>query len=111
MAFGSLDCATGKVMGIGALNFPVGKYNPGDELEPPLLLFDPELLLEDCLFHCCHTSLLPLLTQIYLALGVSPKLPILEQAPPSLGVAAFAWVIASGEVRRMKQARIESLRM
>ena len=70
-----------------------------------------ELLLEDCLFHCCHTSLLPLLTQIYLTLGVSPKLPILEQAPPSLGVAAFAWVIASGEVRRMKQARIESLRM
>ena len=77
-------------MGIGALNFPVGKYKPDDVLEPALLLFDPKLLVDDGLFHCCHTSFPPVFTQTYLILGVSPKLPTLEHAPPSLGVAALA---------------------
>jgi hypothetical protein len=60
----------------------------GHEVLEALLLV--ELLLEDGLFHCCHTSFFPFLTQINLAFGVSPKLPTLEQAPPSLGVAALA---------------------
>ena len=90
MAFGSLDCVTGKVMGIGALNFPVGKYKPDDELEPPLLLFDPELLFDDGLFHCCQTSFPPVFTQTYLIFGASPKLPTFEQAPPSFGTAPLA---------------------
>ncbi len=90
MAFGSLDCATGKVMGIGALNFPVGKYNPGDELEPLLPLFEAELLFADDGFHCFHMSFPPLFTQTYLTFGVSPKLPTFVQAPPAFGGAAFA---------------------
>ena len=97
-------------MGIGALNFPLGKYKPDDVLEPLLLLFDPKLLVDDGLFHCCQTSFPPVFTQTYLILGVSPKLPTLEQAPPSLGVAALASVTTKGEAASTRQVRIESLR-
>ena len=49
-----------------------------------------ELLFEFGFFHTPHTSFFPLLTQINRSFGVSPKLPTLEQAPPSLGMAALA---------------------
>jgi hypothetical protein len=58
-----------------------------------------------------HTFFLPLLTQINLARGVSPKLPTLEHVPPALGAAAIACGIASEVESRNRQVKIESLRI
>jgi hypothetical protein len=85
IAFASLDFAMGRVIGIGALE-AVGV----PDCDVVALLLVAELLFEEGSFHCCHTSFPPIFTQIYLTLGASPKLPTLEQVPPSLGVAALA---------------------